>query len=176
VRCQEFVESIRLIREFGHSRLSVAGAKPASRAVSAVKAAMPYQAPPSRSLGRSQQRVHGVLVVAEIAAAMILLVSSGLLIRTFVRLADQSPGFRPDGVLTIKVSLPILPQDPYPQPQKWAAFFGQVLDKVRAIAGVDSAAISAGLPLVGAHALAGISFQGKPEPSLGGRPEVRSPA
>lgn len=130
------------------------------------------QAPPSRSLGRSQQRVHGVLVVAEIAAAMVLLVSSALLIRTFVRLADQSPGFRPDGVLTMKVSLPILPQDPYPQPQKWTAFFGQVLDKVRAIAGVDSAAISASLPLVGAHALAGISFQGKPEPSLGGRPEV----
>jgi putative ABC transport system permease protein len=130
------------------------------------------QATPSRSLGRSQQRMHGVLVVAEIAAAMVLLVSSALLIRTFVRLADQNPGFRPDGVLTMKVSLPILPQDPYPQPQKWTAFFEQVLDKVGAIPGVDSAAISAGLPLVGAHALAGISFQGKPEPPLGGRPEA----
>jgi hypothetical protein len=97
------------------------------------------------------------------------------LIRTFVRLADQSPGFRPDGVLTMKVSLPILPQDPYPQPQKWTAFFGQVLDKVRAIAGVDSAAISAGLPLVGAHALAGISFQGKPNPRWVAGRRFRSP-
>jgi putative ABC transport system permease protein len=130
------------------------------------------QAAPSRSPGRSQHRVHGALVVTEIAAAMVLLVSAALLIRTFVRLVDQNPGFHPDGVLTIKVSLPILPQDPYPQPQKWTAFFGQVLDKVRAIPGVESAAISAGLPLVGAHALAGISFQGRPEPPLGGRPEA----
>jgi hypothetical protein len=176
VRCQEFVESIRLIREFGHSRLSVAGAKPASRAVSAVKAAMPYQLPPSRSLGRSQQPVHGVLVVAEIAAAMVLLVSSALLIRTFVRLADQSPGFRPDGVLTMKVFLPILPQDPYPQPQKWTAFFGQVLDKVRAIAGVDSAAISAGLALVGLMPLLASVFRERANPRWVAGRRFRSPA
>jgi hypothetical protein len=160
VRCQEFVESIRLIREFGHSRLSVAGAKPASRAVSAVKAAMPYQLPPSRSLGRSQQPVHGVLVVAEIAAAMVLLVSSALLIRTFVRLADQSPGFRPDGVLTMKGT----------------AFFGQVLDKVRAIAGVDSAAISAGLPLVGLMPLLASVFRESPNPRWVAGRRFRSPA
>jgi putative ABC transport system permease protein len=130
------------------------------------------QAAPFRSPGRSQHRIHGALVVAEIAAAMVLLVSSALFIRTFVRLAEENPGFRPEGVLTIKVSLPVLPQDPYPQPQKWTAFFGQVLENVRAIPGVESAVVSAGLPLVGSHALAGISFQGKPEPPLGGRPEA----
>ena len=64
---------------------------------------------------RGQRRLRGVLIVAEIAAAMVLLVGSSLLIRTFLRLAAADLGFDPKGVLTLKVAPS--PRT-YPDPRK----------------------------------------------------------
>ena len=123
-----------------------------------------------RSTGsRSQRRVRGVLVIAEIAAAMVLLVGSSLLIRTFVRLASASLGFEPKGVLTLKVAPS--PRK-YPDQAKRAEFYTRILENARAIPGVQSAAIGGGLPLLGSPGAAGTSFEGRPEPPPGGRPSL----
>jgi putative ABC transport system permease protein len=123
-----------------------------------------------RSTGsRSQRRVRGVLVIAEIGAAMVLLVGSSLLIRTFLRLASARLGFEPKGVLTLKVA---------PSPRKYsdqpkrAEFYARILENARAIPGVQSAAIGGGLPLLGSPGAAGTSFEGRPEPPPGGRPSI----
>ena len=116
-----------------------------------------------------RQRLQGALVIGEIAMATVLLVGCGLFVRTFVRLASTDPGFRPGGVLTLRVSLPVAK---YPDPPHWAAFFSQLLDRAQAIPGVESAAIGGGLPLIGTRARAGTWFEGRPNPPQGGRPSI----
>ncbi len=123
-----------------------------------------------RSTGsRGQRRVRGVLVVAEIAAAMVLLVGSSLLIRTFQRLASASLGFEPKGVLTLRVAPS--PRK-YPDAAKMAAFYARILENAQAIPGVETAAMGDGLPLIGTAGAAGISFEGRPQPPVGGRPSI----
>jgi putative ABC transport system permease protein len=123
-----------------------------------------------RSTGsRGQHRVRGVLIIAEIAAAMVLLVGSSLLIRTFLRLASANLGFDPKGVLTLKVAPS--PRK-YPDAAKRAAFCKQILENAQAIPGVQTAAVGDALPLVGGGGFAGTSFEGRPQPPLGGRPSL----
>jgi putative ABC transport system permease protein len=119
------------------------------------------------SLG--QRRIRGVLVIAEIAAAMVLLIGASLLIRTFARLASAGLGFEPKDVLTLKIA-----PSPrrYPNAEKVAAFYAAVLEKAQAIPGVQIAAVGDGLPLVGNAGAAGISFEGRPQPPAGGRPSL----
>lgn len=117
----------------------------------------------------SRQRLHGALVIAEIAVATILLIGCGLFVRTFVRLASADPGFHPDGVLTLKVALP---NRAYPDAASWKRFFAQLLDRAQSIPGVESAAISGGLPIVGTRAAAGFSIQGEGPLPPGGRPTI----
>lgn len=118
---------------------------------------------------RGQRRVRGVLVVAEIAAAMVLLVGSSLLIRTFLRLASAGLGFEPRGVFTLKLA-PSARK--YPDAAKLAAFYARILENAQAIPGVQEAAMGDGLPLVGTAGAAGISFEGRAQPPLGGRPSI----
>jgi putative ABC transport system permease protein len=97
----------------------------------------------SESFGRN--RLRGAFVVAEVALALILLVGTGLLLQSFVRLQAVNPGFQPDHLLTVEVSLP---DGRYTDPQK-AAFFAQLLDRVRGLPGVQSAGAIGHLPLSG---------------------------
>jgi putative ABC transport system permease protein len=123
-----------------------------------------------RSTSSLRQRgVRGVLVIAEIAAAMVLLVGSTLLIRTFLRLAYTNLGFGPKGVLTLKVAPS--PRK-YPDAPKRAAFYSRILENGRSIPGVQTAAIGGGLPLIGTLGAAGVGFEGRPAPPLGGRPSI----
>ncbi len=95
--------------------------------------------------GLSRSRLRSVLVVSEIALAFILLIGTGLLLRSFSRLRAVNLGFRPDHVLTMEISLP---DARYPDPQK-AAFFAQLLERVRSLPGVQSAGAIGHLPLGG---------------------------
>lgn len=123
-----------------------------------------------RSTGsRGQQRTRGILLISEVAAAMMLLVGSNLLIRTFLRLASANLGFEPKGVLTLKVAPS--PRK-YPDDAKRTAFYAQVLENARTMAGVQSAAIGGGLPLIGSAGAAGVSFEGRVQPPVGGRPSL----
>ncbi|MGH9719997.1 MAG: ABC transporter permease [Bryobacteraceae bacterium] len=100
----------------------------------------------SGTAGAGSQRVRGALVVAEVALSLTLLAGSGLLIRSFLRLQEVDTGFRSDGVLTMRVSLP---GRRYAKPDQTRAFYRDLLDRVRKLPGVNAAGASTGLPLGG---------------------------
>jgi predicted permease len=111
----------------------------------------------SRSVAgsRSGNRVHDVLVIAQAAIGLVLLVSSGLLIRSFVRILNVPPGFDPHQVLSARVNA-------MGKGDELAQFFGQMVERIRSMPGVQS--VSAGWPLPMSSSHAGISFniQGRP--------------
>jgi putative ABC transport system permease protein len=122
--------------------------------------------------GRRARRVLGALVAAEVAIALVLLAGAGLLVRSFVRLQSVDPGFRAQGVLTARVSLPAVR---YSEPKAIVAFFESALDRIRQLPGVENAAGISFPPLAGPGI--GTSFYrlDRPEPPDGQKPvtEVR---
>ena len=108
--------------------------------------------------GRGQHRLHNGLVVAQTAIGLVLLVGSGLLIRSFVRILNVDPGFDPRHVLTARIGVPFdrLDHDQHLQ------FYNQLVARLSALPGVQSA--SAGWPLPMSDSNATISF------SIAGRP------
>ncbi|HUJ22529.1 MAG TPA: ABC transporter permease [Bryobacteraceae bacterium] len=98
------------------------------------------------SSGRSSHRLRRTLVVAEIALSLVLLAGSGLLLKSFVRLMEVDPGFRPDGVLTLRVSLP---ETKYPDAVRIRAFYRDIVDRVSRLPGVEAAGLVSALPLSG---------------------------
>jgi predicted permease len=105
--------------------------------------------------------VRNSLVVVEITFAVVLLVGAGLLIRSFMRLQQVSPGFEPRGVLAMMVSLPA---NKYADPVQRAAFERQMLEQVRALPGVKSAATITTLPMSGFNQSGSFGIEGKPTP------------
>ena len=95
---------------------------------------------------RGSSRLHSSLLVTEIALAMVLVTGASLLAVSFARLVSVDPGFSPDGVLTLSVSLPFAK---YPQPDSQSAYFDHALDALRRVPGVDHAAAVTSLPLGG---------------------------
>jgi putative ABC transport system permease protein len=102
--------------------------------------------------------VRNALVVAEIAFAVVLLVGAGLLIRSFMRLQQVDPGFQPRGVLSMLVSLPA---NKYADAPRRAAFDRQLLELLRALPGVKSAATSTSLPMSGWNQSGSFRIEGK---------------
>jgi putative ABC transport system permease protein len=96
--------------------------------------------------GRAQHRVRNVLVVSQIALALVLLVGSGLMVRSFRELASIDPGFRSDDVMTFRVS-PAPAK--YQRPEAIVAFYDELLDGIRAMPGVTAAGGTQFLPLSG---------------------------
>ncbi len=99
----------------------------------------------SGSGGRS--RFRSVLVVAEVAVALMLMTGAGLLIKSFARLMQVNPGIESRGLMTFPITLP---SERYSQEQQQTQFYRQLLERVRAIPAVKSAAITSYLPLSGA--------------------------
>ena len=126
--------------------------------------------------GHHRVQVKNILVVAQIALCMLLLIGAGLLIRSFARLQTVDAGFDPNNVLTMSVSLSTVK---YAAPEQQIAFFDELLRKVRVLPGVQSAAISAALPLQPIR-ITPILPEGQPEVPLQQRPfiiiEAVSPA
>ncbi len=98
------------------------------------------------SEGARSQRLRAALVVVEIAMALSLLAGSGLLIRSFLRLQEVDGGFRPDGVVTLRVSLP---DERYKDAAAQRRFYRNLLAGVGKLPGVLAAGASPGLPLSG---------------------------
>jgi putative ABC transport system permease protein len=96
--------------------------------------------------GSPGRRLRSVLVVAEIALAFVLLVASGLLMRSFVKLLDIDPGFNAANVLT--AGLPIS-QEQHPDPVELNAYLASIRAAVEAVPGVHETAITSALPLQG---------------------------
>ncbi|HZD93527.1 MAG TPA: ABC transporter permease, partial [Candidatus Sulfotelmatobacter sp.] len=94
--------------------------------------------------GHRRMQLRGLLVVGQVALSLMLLIGAGLLVRSFSRLLRVDPGFDPQNVLTMNVSLPTVK---YAGAQKQISFFDDLLRRVSATPGVRQVAISAALPL-----------------------------
>jgi putative ABC transport system permease protein len=112
----------------------------------------------------AQHGLRSALVAAEFTLAFLLLIGSGLLIRSFVRLSSVAPGFDPANVLTVTTELPAAKYSGDPQRQ---AFFSQVLERVSALPGVRSDAVATRLPFNRFWNSASFLVEGQPEPPPG---------
>ena len=119
------------------------------------------------SASRSQHRVRSLLAVSEIALALILLVGAGLMTKSLYRLISVDPGFRPDQVTTAQLDLttPAYAKDP-----ALLQFWEQLLRRVRALPGVETASLGTNIPLTGNHSRTDITFEGMPIPRVGSWP------
>jgi putative ABC transport system permease protein len=97
----------------------------------------------SATHGRSHHRLQGFFVTIEFALALILLAGAGLLIRSFGKLLEASPGFRPDNVLTLNVPLP---RRAYARATQIQDFYKRLLERVSNLPGVGAAGLSSDLP------------------------------
>ncbi len=118
--------------------------------------------------GGRKERLRSALVVAEVMASVVLLVSAGLLMRALWRLQATDPGFRADGVLTLRTALP-MPK--YGVTARRAEFYTRVLSDVRALPGVSAAAYISFLPMVMRGGIWPVAIFGQAE-----QPEDRSEA
>jgi putative ABC transport system permease protein len=117
-----------------------------------------------QSVESGGNRLRGVLVSSEIALSIILLVGAGLLIHSFIRLQNVSPGFSPDNLLT--TSLSVL-KTKYPEPDQQAGFFHRTLESMNALPGVESVAAVSPLPFGGSGEVSTFGIEGAP-PALPG--------
>ena len=115
-------------------------------------------------------RVRGALVTSEMALAVMLLVGAGLLLRSFARLRDVNPGFRPAGVLTLTVTLP---PGTYAKDAHLQAFTAALVARLAAIPGVRSAAAVTSLPLTGTHFGLSFTVDGRPAPDPADEPSAQ---
>jgi predicted permease len=96
-------------------------------------------------VGGRRARARSGLIVAEVTASVVLLFCCGLLLRALWRIEGVDPGFRADGVVTMRTALP---QPRYASTATRTRFYARVLSDVRALPGVTSAAYITGLPMV----------------------------
>jgi putative ABC transport system permease protein len=94
--------------------------------------------------GRLGRAARIVLVVGEVAVALLVITGAALLVRSFAGLVDTNPGFRPEGVLTLKLSLP---EARYGTPAALEAFSRQVAERVGGLPGVEAVTVASSLPL-----------------------------
>jgi predicted permease len=112
--------------------------------------------------GSSARR--GVLVVAQVAMTLVLLVVAGLLTQSLYRLRYAGVGFRPDGVITLRTTLP---SDRYDTHARRAAFYDDVLGRVTRVPGVVGAGYTTSVPLAWKGATTGFVIEGRPaEPDV----------
>ncbi|MGH9501183.1 MAG: ABC transporter permease [Terriglobales bacterium] len=94
--------------------------------------------------GGARNRFRSVLVVAEIAVALVLMTGAGLLIQSFARLMAVNPGFESRNLMAFPITLP---QVRYTTPEQQNQFYRQLLEQVKALPGVQSAGLASTLPL-----------------------------
>lgn len=109
--------------------------------------------------GKFRQRIRNMLVTVEVGLSVALLVSAGLLLRSFWRLQDVNPGFKPDHLLTMRINLP---RNRYPEnPRAWE-FYKRFLEESRALPGIQSVAVTSGVPMGGGNTAGQVKIEGKP--------------
>ena len=113
---------------------------------------------------RGATRLFGLLIGTETAFAFLLLVGSGLMLRSLVRLEQADHGFHPDHVLTVRVPigsrLQTLPAGKYDTKPRQIAYYHQILERLQRIPGVRAAALTNNLPLSGANTTVSVPLPG----------------
>ena len=120
--------------------------------------------------GASGHGVRKLLVVSEMALALILLISAGLMIRSFTLLNRVDPGFRTDNLLTMRLELP---EARYREQEKQRQFHRKLLDGLDSLPGVQAALVSE-LPMSGDFITHNFVIEGRPRLSAGSEPEVQT--
>jgi predicted permease len=108
-----------------------------------------------------RRRVRSLLAVGELAIALMLLVGAGLLIRSFIALNNQDPGFASTGILTLRLQLPAAKYD---EPARIATFYEQLVERLAALPGVEAAGAGTSLLLSRLPNSASINIEGRPAP------------
>ena len=117
-----------------------------------------------RQSSSRSHRLRSSLVVAEVALSLVLLVGAGLFFRSFVTLFKTDPGFNPDNVITMSL---ILSAAKYKEQSQIGAFYADLVQRVKAEPGVQSAAAVNYLPLGGSNSSDGYLVEGEAEPTPG---------
>jgi putative ABC transport system permease protein len=110
-----------------------------------------------------------LLVVAEVASGLVLLVGAGLMMRSFDSLVNVPPGFDPDNVLTGRISLT---RADYEHHEARVLYVDQTLERLRALPGVESAAFVAPMPFSGGNVGGDFTIEGRPAPEVGHEPSA----
>ncbi|HZS04996.1 MAG TPA: ABC transporter permease [Blastocatellia bacterium] len=111
------------------------------------------------SSGKGQRRLRGLLVVTEVALALVLLIGAGLLVRSFTRLLDVTPGFESGNLLTMMVPA----NGPrYEKDEQVRAFYQEAIKRIERLPGVEAAGIVSNLPLGGNMDKSGLHIEEKP--------------
>ncbi|HEY6247994.1 MAG TPA: ABC transporter permease [Pyrinomonadaceae bacterium] len=111
--------------------------------------------------GRSQHRLRHMLIVGEVAFAMVLLAAAGLFLRGLQRFMNSDPGWRVDGLVTAQMSLR---GDKYKDDKQRILFISELEDRLKTLPGVQHAAISASSPVFGFNSSSSFLVEGLPEP------------
>jgi putative ABC transport system permease protein len=123
-----------------------------------------------KETGRGTSRrdwLRSSLVVAEVATTLVLLIGAGLMIRSFYLLQKVNPGFSYDNLASFSVSLP---EKKYVTQDQQAFFYSRLLENIRTLPGVESAAVASGLPLGNNGWQTGFTVVGQPTPDRKERP------
>ncbi len=118
--------------------------------------------------GAHRNRLRNSLIVAETVLALVLLIGAGLLVKSFVRLQNVSPGFNPHNVLTAEISLPVVK---YPRGQPVANFYEEALRRIKNIPGVQHVAFTVMLPLSGSNTDSSFIIEGQDPKATGAYPD-----
>src|SRR5262249_54376235 len=114
-----------------------------------------------------RNRVRNLLVLSEVALSLLLLISAGLLAKSFLRLQAVSPGFGVKNLLVMRLSLPNVQ---YSKPEMVAAFYEQLSTRIENLPGVESTGATSVLPLSGSNVRVNFVISGRPPLSLSERP------
>jgi predicted permease len=117
----------------------------------------------SRGTTGGARRLRSGLVAAEVALALLLATSAGLLVRSFVAVLNVDPGFRTQNLLTMKIELPRR----HDTPDKRRELYGRLFERLESVPGVLSVGGTTRLPLGGADSSTQVTIEGR-EPSRGG--------
>ncbi len=109
------------------------------------------------TLGGRRQRLRGVLVTAEVALAVILVIGAGLMIRSLAALGQIDLGFNPDRVLTMRLAVPAATYD---TADEVVGFYDRLLERVRGLPGVEHAGVVRALPLATTIGDSGVDVEG----------------
>jgi putative ABC transport system permease protein len=121
----------------------------------------------SSTAGGRRSWLRSTLVVTEVALSLVLLIGAGLLIKSFVRILDTDPGFKPQNLLTMQLAL----NTQKDEGAKVLNFFNDLKGRIAGLPGVESAAFSNGIPL-GQTADTSFAIVGRPKPEPGKQPQT----
>jgi putative ABC transport system permease protein len=119
---------------------------------------------------RGSVKMRGMLVVAEMALAVMLLAGAGLLIKSFARLQGVDPGFQPTRTLSFELSVP---SSKYTDDAQISTFYDRLIDRVHVLPGVRSVGGVTGLPLTGTNFNISFHINGRPEDAPGQEPSMQ---